>query len=409
MKKSILIGAIAALMLFAFVACDNGSSVGYVLDVAASGKGETIYLPGETVDPSEFTYTLFMYDGSTQTASASDFVFDDLTADGSAIKGYYKGNKSNTSWAIEINPMVATVKSITVDASAADVEKTYYATSTTDDKYTNDLIDLTGVVITAKYEYTDEDGVKTEGEKAVAIDNPSVNATIADWTTASTTAGDKVVTVSYGGDSKTYAVTLVTNLIESVAIKTTDDYVVYDDTASFAAAVFSGENVTTQGIYLEATYVNGEVAPTTDVMYSNDGGNSYKVAAGAISVPESATYTIRAKYIGDDGVVGIEREVTAPITIVENKVTGITASISAGTLKMGDYTNTMPVGLVVTTVKTHGTGETLDYGSEYTVSAADGLKFTAEEGYEAGDRVAFTVTATATGHTADVEVVLTSN
>ena len=408
MKKSILIGAIAALMLFAFVACDNGSSVGYVLDVAASGKGETIYLPGETVDPSEFTYTLFMYDGSTQTASASDFVFDDLTADGSTINGYYKGNKA---WDVTINPMVATVKSITVDATAADVEKTYYATASTEDKYTNDLINLNGVVITAKYEYTDADGVKTEGEKAVAIDNPSVNATIADWATASTTAGDKSVTVSYGGDSKSYAVTLVQNLVQSVAVKTTADYVVYDDDTTFKAAAFSGETVTSQGIYLEATYVNGEVAPVAaaDVKFSNDGGNSYQVAVSAISVPESATYTVRAKYTGDDGVVGITREVTAPITIVENKVTGITASIAAGTLKMDDYTSKMPVGLVVTTVKTHGAGEELGYGEGYTVSAADGLKFTTEEGYEAGDRVAFTVTATATGHTANVEVVLTSN
>ena len=76
MRKSILIGVLAALMLFAFVACDNGTPVNPYNQVAGVGvrtTGDSVYLEGEDFDFRGVELVLYMTDGSEVTADTADF------------------------------------------------------------------------------------------------------------------------------------------------------------------------------------------------------------------------------------------------------------------------------------------------------------------------------------------------
>ena len=72
--KKVFIGVLAALMLFAFVACDNNASVkvptGMTLAVS-----RTAYLEGEDFDPSTLTATVTYLDGSKETISGDALAF----------------------------------------------------------------------------------------------------------------------------------------------------------------------------------------------------------------------------------------------------------------------------------------------------------------------------------------------
>ena len=71
--KKVFIGVLAALMLFAFVACDNSSSSG--LDqvvVSISVSGTPTYFAGETADIEDYTVTATTLGGSTFTVEEAD-------------------------------------------------------------------------------------------------------------------------------------------------------------------------------------------------------------------------------------------------------------------------------------------------------------------------------------------------
>ena len=90
MRKSILIGVLAALMLFAFVACDNGTPVNPYNQVAGVGvrtTGDSVYLEGEDFDFRGVELVLYMTDGSEVTADTSDFA---VAADGKAMAAKVK-------------------------------------------------------------------------------------------------------------------------------------------------------------------------------------------------------------------------------------------------------------------------------------------------------------------------------
>ena len=90
MRKSILIGVLAALMLFAFTACDN--QVGYKLPVGMTAEtSKTEYLVGEKVDPSTIVATVNFSDGTSQTFDGSKLGVsaDTMTANAKTINLTY--------------------------------------------------------------------------------------------------------------------------------------------------------------------------------------------------------------------------------------------------------------------------------------------------------------------------------
>ena len=80
MKKSILIGALAALMLFAFVACDNSTATGFdQLVMSISVTGTPTYFVGEEADLSDYTVTATTFAGSTFTVDSEDLSWASAT------------------------------------------------------------------------------------------------------------------------------------------------------------------------------------------------------------------------------------------------------------------------------------------------------------------------------------------
>ena len=77
MKKSILIGVLAALMLFAFTACDNTATTGFdqaVISITAEGTPE--YFVGDEVSVSDYTVTATRFNGETFTVDPADLKLD---------------------------------------------------------------------------------------------------------------------------------------------------------------------------------------------------------------------------------------------------------------------------------------------------------------------------------------------
>ena len=373
MKKSILIGAIAALMLFAFVACDSGSNVGYITGVKAEANADKVYLPGETVDLSDYSFTLLSYDGSEAAASASDFVTkgaDDLVVPQSgdfAPTVYYKGN---TEWGVDLDVNVGKVKEVSVDASKI-AEKTYYVpfVESTDaenyKKYTTDLIDLEGAVITAKY--ADENDV--EGTREIAIDNKYVSAALSAWT-----KGPQTATVTYAGvvSTDTYSVTVEDNLIVSVKLELTNPNAKY----------YVGSTVSTSALKMVATYVNGETqdmttASTTTFLFRN-ADEKYTATSVTIDTKTPATRTVYAQYVGKNQATTLDPNASFSFEIRENRVTGVGAVIKDSlTLYAGkDYSNSVSTDIanhltVKYTYETTNTSATeLVYGTDYSISSS---------------------------------------
>ena len=289
MKKSILIGVLAALMLFAFTACENGTvTVDYIKQVYAVNNTETAYLPGETVSLSDYTFYAMMYDGRTVTVDASDIVFDSLVVPTGAkatdtISGSYKGSDFNVT--LEYN--LATVDTVTMDASAV-ATKQYIAVvaETSKDEFKDESLKFDGIEFTVKY--TDENKVK--GEKtfaATAVDSDAVTAALAIGTNTWTLSSDEVeagsaartVNVTYAGESAgSYTVTLVPNYISGLELKATDGYKVYRDGKVEAGKVLDySVDKKAAGIYLEATYDNGETAVVTESEVSYVGQNNAEI------------------------------------------------------------------------------------------------------------------------------------
>ena len=443
--KKFMILMLSLAVLFSFAACDNstsasGTTSGDIIGARVSGGGDKVYIPGETLNIDDYEFTLVLADGEERPASASDFVLDGegvvsfvSTADNKAeMTASYKG----TDIEVKLTYRVGVVTEIEVSGTADKTE--YYAPISDKAKYRDDSIELDGITVNATVE--DKDGNKSPA--TIDLENKYLFATMTNaitpdggdaWSVEAKDAAskkvDNVVTVYFNGvkadgtvvtlesiDAKdTYDVTVIANLITKFELKTTDGFEVIKGSTEKGALDYVADPTAAnaRGVYVEATYQNTETAIVEegDVKFSNDNGTTYGVAdVASVTIPDSS-FTLMGKVTLDgNGVEGLDAKVSKQITVAENSVVGIKASIAAGTLVMGDYTNTMPVGLVVNTVLRDGsTGTTaLAYGTGYTVSRASGLDFRAQNGYEVGQNVTFTVTAVQGGYTDDVTVKLTT-
>ena len=371
MKKCILIGVLAALMLFAFTACDTGATtVGYIAGVKAVANGDKVYLPGETVDLADYSFTLLMADGSEASASAADFTYGEgalvVPASGEFNPSVsYKGG----AWKADLDVNVGTIEEVKVDASKV-VETTYYVpvNTLTDsdpkyDEYRDDLIDLEGVVITAKY--VDENNVK--GEKTISVDNKQVSAALAAWS-----KGEQTVTVTYAGvaSKDTYKVNVEDNLIASVKLALTNTDAKY----------YVGDTVSTSALKMVATYVNGETkdvaaASATTYLY-RDADQKYTQTSVSIDTKAPGSQTVYAQYVGSNQATTLDPNASFTFTINENKVTGITATASSLTLYAGkDYSSSIATDIASkltvknTYEKANPSATALTYGTEYSITS----------------------------------------
>ena len=364
MKKFITI-ALAVAVLFSFAACQNGPTT-YTLTGVAELKEGVYYLTGEELKADDFVFTAYTYDGR-----SVDFPASDISSISANAAGEVTASGNGISFAGKITTYA--VDSITVDGSNA-VKKVYYTTS--NENYKG--VDLTGVVITAKFTV---DGT----EHTKVVDSSEAEGTISEWTTADPEAE---VTVTYATKPSTYTVELRENLIDKVGLKVKDS----------VENIYVGATVDASTFDMVATMLNGEeniLAPGTDYKYYNTTSKEYDINAPVVDTKEAKNnISIQAKYIGEDGKVGLEREASTTIDVLANDPVGITVDATSVTVALDtDYKESGIADLAVNYVLADGSeGDELTYNAAedgYTLSATE-FKSTS---YEKGDRVQITVTA----------------
>ena len=413
MKKSILIGVLAALMLFAFTACEGGTaSVDYIRDVYATQVTETAYLPGETVSLSDYTFTALMYDGRTKDVAASDIVFDSLVVPADAketdkITGKYKGSDIS----VELDFNLATVGSVTIDADDVTVKEYIEAVSANDskDEYKDKSLDLTGLQFTVKY--TDENEVA--GEKTFAysdIDSKAVTAGFKSGSTWELTAveveagsASRTVAVKYANvDAGEYTVTLVPNYIKELELKATDGYKVYRNATTNNKLAY--DDTKAKGVYMEATWDNGEtsVVPKVQVVYVGE-NNATIINIETITIPPTgSSVSLTAKYIpasdaaSELGIGVSDTAAALNVDVADESIIDLTFTNIPATLEQGDYTKEK-IAADFTVKPVYASGSTASTPLDYT-STGDGYVFTAPADLDLTEaalgRTEFTVKAT---------------
>ena len=425
MKRSILVGVLAALMLLAFTACDNSSSSALGLVAQVTAVQNKAYVAGETPVAADFTFTGYTTYGDVVALDSADVTLEDkvLTVGDNKVAVTYQGGDAGT-----IIVEAEEVTGLTVDASAS--EAVYYATLTGATSAEEGVaiptareFDTTGIVVTAKY-----DG----GEKVVSNDDLVFALASAEkWNTAK---DDVVVEVKLPGytTAATYKIDVKENLIESIDMAKTEDYVIFSDVSAngknalaYAANLFGDPEKA--GVYMTATYQGGEVvylAETDNVEYQV--GTDWGKKLSDYTLSNLTSVTVTARYKGDKGIVGLANTDTVDVDITKDSITDLKVAVSnlvAGTNysdEGSEITEATPTSgattFTVTPVmasKEAGTAVAKFYAT------ADTSKADADEDYWtfspadfknniAGQRVKFTVTAVIDGetYTKDVETVL---
>ncbi len=417
--KKILIAVLAAVTLFSFASCDNSNSntgTGSQLDIAyieGAVKNAKDYLVGDTPDPADFTFTGYDASGNVvmEDMSSTLFTADELTSSTAEATFAYNGLVPVSTISVPVN--VYDIDKFEVNADGADVVKTYYTVvATGDDSGTTDasydayrVIDKTGLVVTVTY-----DGTKTRTLAADEYD--AVLGTVSGAFTEDTTwgtAGAKVVQVSFGDESATYPVTLANNLVSSIAVDVTEDYIVYYD----GQAAGASDKLSSDDVKLIATMANGQTGKvlSSDVTYSSSSTGKFG-ALNAIDLSNLSSVTVYAKYSGTDVVESFNNNTVVSsraISIVKDYAVGIEAAASSLQLELGtDYAKdadpeqTTLTGLTVKYVMASdgdeaASGDELTLNADedgYTIAGANGrTKFTTDDGYVAGRTVTITVTS----------------
>ena len=376
--KKVFIGVLAALMLFAFVACDN-QATGSAAAVTIYSEDCPVYVAGQKANLADWTIKGVDVYGNIVSVSASDLkIADAVLANGQTTV------KATTPWGIEatLDVKVLPVTAIEVDAEEAKDEYIATVGSTVADEFKK--IDSTDVVVTATY--TDEDGVSQE----LVVDNALCDFAIADWSKA----GDTVVTVTYASKTDTYPVVLKSNYVTRIEVEVDSEY----SPIASSSTVLDTTMFKTYGIY-----ENGQrevLVADTDVNYSIQ--TDYAVAdktygaSSGIKFTEAKTYTVYAAYVGDENAEGINRYANGTVTVIEDYLKALEVTVSSFTVNPTfDYETTYPSEIVVKAVYAGSTSPiTLSAKTDYTMTP---LKKVAADGLKTGDRLTFTISPTANG------------
>ena len=432
MKKSILIGVLAALMLFAFVACDNNSGVtGAITYVEATTSVD--YLVGEKPVASDFTFTGYTLDGNPVDIPANQFSYSGLALT--------KAGEQEIAFTWTAGPTAKAtitaydIESFTVDSSASTVQKTYYTVETTApdaDDTAFSTINPTGVVVTVTYD-TDKTRVLDNDSSLVKFELGTVATdkftAEAAWPTAAEDDDtDYVVGVTVDGVTKTYDVDFLANVVKSIYFDIPADYIVYydeDQTAAEATDTLDGSKV-----LVKAEMANGQRGKilSNNLVFATSAnaltGADAKTAVNQIALTNLPGVTLYAKYNGTDVVPnydGASYITSRSISIQKDTRVGIMATVTNATLTIGtDYADG------ATTEVKSWTGVTVNYvmasdedgtatGKALTLNAdEDGYtitpnKFTAADGAIAGRPVTVTITAKSNGSWTDTVVATLAN
>ena len=376
--RKLMIAMLALAVVFGFAACDNStanSGAASQLDVAyieAVEKTATDYLVGETADPADFTFT--GYD------AAGNVVIEDMASTlFSATKSFVKGddeavftyNGTVKVPSIKVPVSVYEVEKLTVDATADDVQKTYYTVVETKGNGTVNVdsmgetgkyasfakVNKTGLVVTATYDGGKTKEIAADDYKATLqfYDADGVSDKYSDvvWSTVNTVAtGDKfVVTISMDGVSSTdeYEVKFETNAISEIYFDIDSKLAFYyaEDGVPADADIPAGLNTDGKVVIL-AKMVNGQEGYKPTQAKALIGLTAADAATSTInvttlntlpltSVANSAdSITLYAVYTGTDVVTGYKKTAvpSRAIDLVENVPVGIEVDVKTFKIKL---------------------------------------------------------------------------
>lgn len=241
--KKVFIGVLAALMLFAFVGCDNSTPVvetpKTLSEIGYRVVGDTNYISGEAFDASAFEFIAIYGDGSSEVIPATDLMTatEILTnATNAAAKKFVELSYLNGSKSVKVPVTVYPINDVAVSGTPATqyAAKGGVAGSATDT--TN--FDKTGLTVTGQYKENNE------VVYSIALDADDYTVTYDSQATSVGKSQDAIVTVK-----DTVAVAEPT---AKVAIKTVLDAVDPDSLKIEAKKDFTPINyqVYTKGDYV---------------------------------------------------------------------------------------------------------------------------------------------------------------
>ena len=282
MKKCILIGALAALMLFAFTACEQ-PSINYPTEykgIAVVETGEpSTYLAGEDFDFRGIQVIAYFLDGTSENISntAVTVTDGDSLADNAVVKLSYLGQTTTITPVVE---KIASIEATTTDTTA--YAKIAGANGSATENFKGNLTvtaynadkSLSRVLENAEYTAT-YDSTAAGTDKTITVTmgemTPETQPTID--VVLDTVSDYELVNAKeryFIGDAKALATNFTLNLSWASGEKTEDatiaDYLIYDETnvtsnsGNFVNADRSGWSVTT---YLKANESVSKVARVT--------------------------------------------------------------------------------------------------------------------------------------------------
>ena len=187
---------------------------------------KTSYFIGDTLDTAGLTLTATYNNGVTEVISENfTYTPDELNTAGTQAITVTYGGKTTT---FDVTVKAVELSSITIKTNPT---KTSY--------FVGDLIDTTGLTLLATY----NNGVTEVISKNFTYTPDELN-----------TAGTQAVTVTYGGKTTTFDVTVKAVELSSIAVKTNPTKTSY----------FIGDTLDTAGLTLTATYNNGTTETVTN-------------------------------------------------------------------------------------------------------------------------------------------------
>ena len=266
---------------------------------------KTSYYVGDTLNTSGLTLTATYNSGKTETVS-SGFTCSPMvlnTAGTQTITVTYSGK--NTTFNVTVN--TDAVKSIAVKTNPT---KTSY--------YVGDTLNTSGLTLTATY-----NSGKTETVSSGFTCSP----------TTLNTAGQQTITVTYSGKTTTFTVTVNTDTVKSIAVKTNPTKTSY----------YVGDTLNTSGLTLTATYNSGKTETVS---------SGFTCSPTALNT--AGTQTITVTYSGK----------TTTFTVTVNTDTVKSIAVKTNPTKtsyyVGDTLNTS--GLTLTATYNSGKTETVSSG-----------------------------------------------
>ena len=397
MKKTILVGLMAAMMLFAFTACEGGSaSTGFVTMVEASTSVEYVY-GVDTPSASDFTFTGYTTTGSAVTIPSNQFTVADSEFDADAEEYNVTFNWASTEMTATGTAVAYMPEDAEVAAGTAQVQ--YYTVAEGTNAIENDTTDYAavnanGATVTVTYDGTKtktvtiSDSTKIAG-KALNFKFGTVDAA-GDFTVAGdgkvpANAGAYAIGIFVGDEADqpigTYDVVVNANRVKSTSLFVDPEYNLYTDGVKSIT-------LDSSKIYVTKTMSNGQVlkaganevawnevrAALDDTMTSNS-----LTTAITIDVNKGATTNVFAKFVGGNVETAYTRNIMeTSFTPISEEVTGVEISAYDVTLKFKAYSDEAPVvenditGIDVSTKYNNPAKEDGDVGFASTQTANSG-------------------------------------